>query len=140
MSDNGTNEFSKGLLLGSLIGGAIGAMAALLLAPKSGKEFRRDLADKSVEYYSKASDAINTVSENYSPVITSAINEGKAKAQSIIDSAKNKANSLISDAEKAIQEAKAKATNTRESIQDKFETVRDATKAGVDAFKSELNS
>lgn len=35
---------SKDFLIGGLIGGMIGAAAALLLAPKSGKELRSDLA------------------------------------------------------------------------------------------------
>ncbi|WKB34995.1 YtxH domain-containing protein [Terrilactibacillus sp. S3-3] len=31
------------LVIGSIIGGAVGATAALLLAPKTGEEFRKDL-------------------------------------------------------------------------------------------------
>jgi gas vesicle protein len=40
-----TNHSNK-FLLGALIGGMVGAAAALLFAPKSGKEFRDDLLDK----------------------------------------------------------------------------------------------
>ena len=38
------SHHSKDFLIGGLIGGMIGAAAALLLAPKSGKELRSDLA------------------------------------------------------------------------------------------------
>jgi gas vesicle protein len=37
---------SRGLLLGTLIGGAIGAVSAFLLAPKSGVKLRKDIATK----------------------------------------------------------------------------------------------
>ena len=33
------------LVIGSIIGGAVGATAALLLAPKTGEEFRKDLQE-----------------------------------------------------------------------------------------------
>ena len=32
------NSYSKRFLLGAIVGGAVGAITALLLAPKSGKE------------------------------------------------------------------------------------------------------
>lgn len=41
MSKDGIN--SKDFLIGTLIGGIIGATTALFLAPKSGKELRDDL-------------------------------------------------------------------------------------------------
>jgi gas vesicle protein len=37
---------SSGLLLGTLIGGAVGAVSALLLAPKTGEKLREDLGNK----------------------------------------------------------------------------------------------
>lgn len=37
---------SKELLIGALLGGTVGSLAALLLAPKSGEELREDLCDK----------------------------------------------------------------------------------------------
>jgi gas vesicle protein len=56
MSEN-NNMNGKDFLLGALVGGIIGAAAALLLAPKSGKELRQDIgegyrvvADKTTEF------------------------------------------------------------------------------------------
>jgi gas vesicle protein len=37
---------SSGLLLGTLIGGAVGAVSALLLAPKTGEKLREELGNK----------------------------------------------------------------------------------------------
>src|ERR1035437_8699423 len=45
------NGYVKGLFIGFLAGGAIGALVALLYAPKSGKELRYDIKNKTDEYY-----------------------------------------------------------------------------------------
>jgi gas vesicle protein len=130
MSEN-CNEggFSKGLIFGLLFGATAGAITALLLAPKSGKELRRDLADRSGEIYG-----------NVETAVSSAVNVGKAKAQEIITSAKKQADVLIKNAEKMVTEARSKATDAKGSVQSTFETLKDATKAGVDAFKDELKT
>lgn len=54
------NSYAKGFLLGALIGGAVGAVTALLFAPKPGKELReelsyrsKDLIEKGQEYFSE---------------------------------------------------------------------------------------
>ena len=41
-----TNHNGNGLLRGFLIGSAVGALAAILLAPKSGRELRWDIKEK----------------------------------------------------------------------------------------------
>jgi len=135
-----SHDYTKGIIIGALFGGVAGALTAFLLAPKSGRELRQDIADKSVEYYNKASNVIKNVEETYSPIVSDTINEGKAKAQSIVDIAKSKANSLINEAEKVIQDARNKTNEAKDAITEKFETLRDATKAGVEAFKNEYES
>lgn len=47
MSDN--NEFGS-FLIGFVVGGLVGSLTALLLAPQSGAETRTLIKDKSVEY------------------------------------------------------------------------------------------
>lgn len=39
---------AKQLIIGGIIGGAVGATAALLLAPKTGEEIRKDLQESGV--------------------------------------------------------------------------------------------
>ena len=67
----------KVFLIGFLAGGTVGAIIALLTAPKSGKELRGDIKQKSEEYYDEAekylADAKNKASE--------LINEGKKNMQ-----------------------------------------------------------
>ncbi len=49
-----------------LIGAGIGATLALLFAPKSGKELRRDIADVSRRTYDKGTDAARRVGDRVS--------------------------------------------------------------------------
>ncbi len=56
---------ATGLIAGIVAGAAIGAAAGLLLAPKSGKETRQDIKDKSAEIAGKVkektSSAVQTI-------------------------------------------------------------------------------
>lgn len=45
MSEN-QNKSSKSFIMGAIVGGIVGAVTALLLAPKSGKEMREDLNEQ----------------------------------------------------------------------------------------------
>jgi gas vesicle protein len=49
-----------------LIGAGIGATLALLFAPKSGKELRRDIADVSKKTYDKGIDAAHSLGDKVS--------------------------------------------------------------------------
>lgn len=137
MSDS--NEYSKGLLLGTIIGGAIGAFTALLLAPKSGKEFRKDIADTSNQLYGRASEYVGNVEEQVGSAITTTVNEGKVRAQNIINSARKQAEDLLASAEDVLQDAKLKAGTAKDQIQGKIDHIRDAAKASAEAFKTEYN-
>ncbi|MGH1362333.1 MAG: YtxH domain-containing protein [Calditrichia bacterium] len=65
MSDRGALEFIKGLI----VGGALGAVAALLYAPQSGKEMREELGGKAGDLYDRArreyDDQLVRARENY---------------------------------------------------------------------------
>lgn len=88
MSNQGDSGFTQGLILGTIIGGTIGAITALLLAPKSGAELRQDIREKSVEMYDKTTDYLYTAEQTLGSAVSNTINEGKLRAQSIINSAK----------------------------------------------------
>jgi gas vesicle protein len=129
MSSHENSTYTKGFILGALIGGAAGAITALLLAPKSGAELRQDIAEK-----------FDDVKENLGENVTKIMNEGKIKAEGMISSARRQAQEILSNAESIFVEAKSKAANTKDSLQDKFDTLKEATKAGVDAFKEEMKT
>jgi len=112
MGNNDSN--TKSFFLGALIGGAIGAVAALLLAPKSGRELRRDIVDTTTDVYDKATD-----------YVSSTIEEGKHKAQHIF----SKTGDYYDDAKDKI----AASSNT---VQQRFDHLKETAKAGLDAFKT----
>lgn len=137
MSTNG-ESYTKGFLLGAIVGGAVGAITALLLAPKSGVELRKDIAEKSKDVYDKAQTMINGIESKVSQAAYTSVNEGRAKAQSIIDSAKKQADDLLKNADDVIKDAKFKVSSSKENLANKIDTVKDASKAGVNAFKTEF--
>jgi len=141
MNNNNNNDsYARGLITGAFLGGAIGAVAALLFAPKSGEDLRRDLADKSQVAVDKAQGYISDIEVDLNSVVKSTVNEGKKKADAIIGSAKTQAEEIISNAEAVLSSARTKATSTKENVQNKISNVKDATNAGVSAFKDELRN
>jgi len=136
MDDNRT---AKGLLLGFITGGIVGAALALLYAPKSGRELRNDIRMKKDELLDDTSEYLQIAKTR----ATDLINEGKRKSEELISDAKKKASSLIGDANTILNEAKQKASNalgaTKEKITNESERVKDAFKAGMDAFNQEKN-
>ena len=131
---------SKGLLVGFLAGGAIGAIVALLYAPKSGRELRSDIRTKSDEYY-------DDVEKYYADARDKAkdlINDGKKKSEKLISDAKVKSEELLKDAEKIFNDAKSKAegyvAKGKDTIDQESAKVKTAVKAGVDAYKETKKS
>ncbi len=74
-----------------LMGSALGALAGIFLAPKSGKKLRADLR-------TKGSEAIDDTKEMYTDV--------SAKAKDIIEEAEHKAETMKKDAERYLVEAR----------------------------------
>ena len=133
------NNVGKGLLIGFLAGGAIGAILALLYAPKSGKDLRSDIKEKADEYMGEAEKYIADAKDKAKDMI----NEGKKKSEKLISDAKIKSDELLKDAEKIFGEAKSKTAtviNTgKETVENESGRLKDAVKAGVDAYKSSKN-
>ncbi len=140
MSNKGESSFTQGIILGVFIGGTIGAITALLLAPKSGAELRKDIAEKSHEFYDKTADYLYTAESQIGSAVSNTVNEGRVRAQNIINSAKRQAEDILVSAESVLHDAKAKAFSAKEGVQEKISNIKNAAKASADAFKNELNS
>lgn len=54
---------------GFLIGGAVGAIAGLLLAPQSGEETRDMIAQKSADLYDKTEDSLKEIKDRAEVVV-----------------------------------------------------------------------
>jgi gas vesicle protein len=119
----------KGLVIGLLAGSAIGAIVALLYAPKSGKELRADIRDKTDDLMENAEGYMEAAKSKASEMVSNA----KKKSDQLITDAHSKAHSLLEDADKVISDAKLKAGR----IVEEGTRVKDAVKAGMDAYKQE---
>lgn len=82
----------KSFLMGAIIGTIAGGIAALLLAPKAGKEMRKDLSKKAKDATDKTQELFDNVSEQALDLVD--------KAKNIASDAKNAAESLINDLKK----------------------------------------
>ena len=80
--------------MGLLIGGALGALAGILFAPKSGKELMSDIKEK-------GSEVLKDGKEIYA--------DASKKAKEIIEEARHQAEELKKDAERHLSEARQKA-------------------------------
>jgi gas vesicle protein len=136
----GENNLGKGLFIGLLTGGAIGALIALLYAPKSGKELRSDIKHKTDEYLDDAEKYIAEARVKAKDLI----NEGKKKSDKIISDAKTKSDELLKDAERIFNTARTKAGEAvqtgRKAVEEESGKLKTAFKAGVDAYKETKSS
>ena len=91
MSDNNMN--GKDFVLGALVGGIIGAAAALLLAPKSGRELRQDIG----EGYQIAVDKTSEFAGELSQKGQVLVDQAKERGTELVGKAKDVTNQVIGD-------------------------------------------
>lgn len=123
------NNGVKGFLIGFLAGGTIGAIVALLTAPKSGKELRGEIKQKSGEYLDEA-DKYFTEKKNQAGKM---FNEGKRKFTTIVNDVKSKPGEILTDAERVYNDTKVKTKELLNSGKEKIETEADRLKSSVEA-------
>ena len=79
------NRMMKGLIIGLLAGGALGAVLALLYAPKSGRELRSEIKKKADDFMDEAGEHAHSAA---------------VRAGEIMSDAKRRSDQLISDAKR----------------------------------------
>ena len=119
----------KGLLLGFLAGSVVGAVIALLYAPKSGRELRADIRQKTGELKEHAEEYAKSARMKALDII----NEGKKRSDHIVTEAKKKADNILDDANRLMAGIREKSGAAIEEAG----KVKSAFRAGVDAYKSE---
>ena len=75
-------------LAGFIVGGAVGALAGLLLAPQSGEDTREMIAKTSTELYDKTEDSLKEIKEKAEDVVEDLQKKGDeliAKVQSMLN-------------------------------------------------------
>lgn len=93
MSDNNMN--GKDFLLGAVVGGVIGAITALLLAPKPGEELRADIKDtvntvtaKTQEIAGQVSDRSQIIAKNVGIHTSEIVDKAKELAGTVVTEVK----------------------------------------------------
>lgn len=84
-------------LAGFIVGGAIGAVAGILLAPKSGEETRQMIADGAKDMMKRADETVKEIQSKADDVVSDMQKKG--------DEIKEKLQNLINQQKEAKQEA-----------------------------------
>jgi gas vesicle protein len=124
MSNNGNSGFD--FFKGFLFGGVVGAVIALLYAPKSGKETRDEIRKRSLELRDDAEAKLELA---------------KQQAENYLEEAKKKLEVLRKEIESAVDSIKGKATDLvdegKGAVGKETSRIKDAIEAGVSAYKEE---
>ena len=132
------NGLGKGLIIGFFTGSLVGAVVALLYAPKSGKELRGEIKEKSGEFFDEAEEYIEKAKTRASQLI----NDGKKKSEVLVADAKEKVDALLKEAEKVLKDAKAGdyMKEGKSKVEKEGDKLKSAIRAGIDTYKSEKES
>jgi len=129
------NGYVKGLFISLLAGSTIGALIALFSAPKSGKELRKDIRNKTDECYDETEKMIADAKEKAKDMM----NEGKKRSEKLITNAKSKSEELLKNAERIFTETKSKTASIfstgKEVVDGETTKLKTAFEAGVNAYK-----
>ncbi len=113
----------KGFAFGLIAGALAGGITALLFAPKSGRELRKDIKSKSVDVVADVENYLKSAKDKARVMI----NDGRDKSTALIADARERAEELLRDTEQMIAGAKARVASDAARL-------HDAVKAGTDAF------
>lgn len=105
---------SNGVLIGAIVGGAIGAISALLFAPKTGANLREELSNKFKAISEKTKDIAATVGHNTKEFAANVGQNTKDLASSI----KEEAGDLADHAKKSNQHVMDSFSSAKEEIKD----------------------
>ena len=112
MGKNGNSvgmEKAKGFVAGLLVGSAIGAGTALLKAPRSGEETRKQIQKKATEAQNKAGDTVQQVrkrAEEIGDQVTERTAEMRAQARDVSDDVSQQAEELGDQVTSRVDEGK----------------------------------
>ncbi|MEF3307467.1 YtxH domain-containing protein [Paenibacillus sp. GYB004] len=107
------NGRGKDFLIGAVVGGVLGAVTALLFAPKSGKELRADLSDQAHKVSEKTQELAGTVG---------------VKTKELADTVGVKTQEIAKQVTEQTGEWVQKAKEVVESVSDEVKAWKDARK------------
>lgn len=160
MGDNNGGD-TGAFLAGFVIGGLVGAAAALIMAPQSGEETRAQIAERgeylrrtgeerlkeykatAETYAGQAQEQARIVLDEGRGRVTETIERGQEEAGKIADISKGKITSALDDirekTEKVTSAAKRKSTETIDEAQETVDEVAESAKEKVDPDTTTLS-
>ena len=144
VQDQSNNHINtKDFLIGTLVGGIVGALTALFLAPKSGKELRGDLNDQAYLLREKTESLRETAIEKSSEITSTVKDKTSALSKKVSEQSQglvNKVKGIKADVEDEQSEGENAIdqlfeTDVNSDIQQKLEE----TKKAFDETESKMN-
>ena len=144
VQDQSNNHINtKDFLIGTLVGGIVGALTALFLAPKSGKELRGDLNDQAYFLREKTESLRETAIEKSSEITSTVKDKTSALSKKVSEQSQglvNKVKGIKADIEDEQSEGENAIdqlfeTDVNSDIQQKLEE----TKKAFDETESKVN-
>lgn len=120
-ADFDAGAFTAGLLAGA----AIGAGLALLFAPRTGEESRKEIAEAYAVLAGKATDAVETVRET----VISTLEDVRERTVDLVDHTRGSVEDWISKSKDSIQETR-----------DRLDTAVDAGRQAYESRRAELDA
>jgi len=121
MNENKSSN-ARSLLIGLAAGGAAGSILALLFAPKSGKELRRDIVLKKDKIINNTGRRVKKARKQVMEIYSN----GMKKTEAILEETKSKLTSI--------------RQSTGDAVNSGRELVKEAVKSGIEAYKYERKS
>ncbi len=128
------NEGS-GFFSGALIGGLLGAITALFLAPKTGKELRSDINEQATVVKGKTIELKNTAIEKGSELAELAKEKSAILTQSVSDQSLQ----IVDKVKQTTNAIGEKALNLKEDAIDSTETIKDEAEELLEEAESNTN-
>jgi len=119
----------SGFFKGFLFGGVIGAIAALLLAPKTGREMREDISKRSRELKDDIELTLEQAVKRAEDILT--------ESQQKLEHFRNEATAGLKNLEES---ATMKYVEGKDAIKGEKGRIKEAIHAGVAAYKDEKES
>ncbi|MFC4808949.1 YtxH domain-containing protein [Paenibacillus sp. GCM10023250] len=126
----------KAFMYGAIAGGVVGSVAALLLAPKSGRELRRDIADKTQTVTEQTARIAGQVGDKTVQVAKQVSSTASTAAVKVRDTAA----SVVDNVRGWRGDAKETLEDTGEQVMDVAEDVTDKGQELIAEHREELHT
>ncbi|MEK3883402.1 YtxH domain-containing protein [Paenibacillus sp. PL2-23] len=98
---------NSGVVMGAVIGGAVGAITALLFAPKAGGQLRSDLCGQLQTIGNRAKEVANTIGTHAKDLATTVSTHAKDLAENVSEQTKEATSKVQEEAADTIQAVKS---------------------------------